>query len=358
MGAHRGAQETPLSTTALRKMLRARSLLTLYNTTNRGTLQFHISPQIAHNFSTQVLYQSVMTKKRSNKNHEATPESPTKKVKGGIKPAVGPDRQLLLLGKMLEYHMEGNNCISYERLRVDLSIGHRVKSWVGAWKALKEGDLIKPSDGQGDKGFQLTQQGLDRAETDEYREYLKDSKFVPKTNEEKQEKIKKRLKWQRLGTKIFDLLLTNAPLTAVELAAIVGVKRGTHGFSYAIKELKDRALVELDPTEISKTKKLRLTDACFLRPEDRPETSIFEDLEKRVKENANRKKSPIQKTAKVGISNIEAGATNEKKGMKDDEALAKIKIKDEPSTAQEKDKNGGNSKKGESEIHLRAIGRL
>lgn len=290
-----------------------------------------------------------MAKKRSNKNQEATPESPTKKVKGSDKPGTGPDRQLLLLGKMMEYHMEGNNCISYERLRVDLGIGHRVKSWVGAWKALGEEDFIKPSD-QGEKGFQLTQQGLDRAETDEYREYLKDSKFVPKTNEEKQEKIKKRLKWQRLGTKVFDLLLTKAPLTAVELAAIVGVKRGTHGFSYAIKELKDKAYVEIDPTEKAKTKKLRLTDACFLRPEDRPETSIFEDLQKKVKDNADRKKSPIHKTAKVEISKVEAGIiTNKKKDVNEDEA--KATIKDEPSTALGENEHGGNDEKGESEVH-------
>ena len=209
-----------------------------------------------------------MAPKRSKET--ATNESPSKKAKGNSsKAGGGPDRKMILLGKMLEYHMEGNNCITYERLRVDLGIGHRVKSWVGAWKVLREEEYIQPSN-QGDKGFQMTQKGLDHAATDEYREHLKESSFVPKTNEEKQEKIKKRLKWQRFGCEIFDLLLQHASLTSMELAAILGVKRGTHKFSYAVKELKDRSLVEVDPSGSTK-KKLRLSDACFLKPDDRPE---------------------------------------------------------------------------------------
>jgi len=235
-----------------------------------------------------------MIQKLSHDNVQMASSTLSKKVKGGDTKSLGdPARQEILLGMMLEYHMDGNDCITYEMLRIDLGIGHRVKSWLGTWKALRESGIFIEASTTSNKadnylkgGYQLTQQGRDFAATDDYREYLKDSSFVPFSNANKHERIKKRLKWQRIGIQLFDLLLKHGPLTAAELAALIGVKRGSPHFCFAVCELKNKSIVESErSTDTSKA--LRLSDECFLKSADRPETVPVDAAELSRKVAAN-----------------------------------------------------------------------
>lgn len=261
----------------------------------------------------------------------------TTMVNGGKKLNDG-DREKALLARMLDYHMKGNDDIIYEKLRVELGIGLRVKSWTSAWKALETEGFIESASA---KGFRMTQKGLDHAATDEYKEFLKDSQFVPQTNEEKQDRIKKRLQWRR-GSQIFDLLLKHGSLTGVEIAALLGIKRGSHPFSYALKELKDKSHVELDPdAKGGRGKKLRLADTVFLNPdEDRPEPIVMdpEVLAKAVKDNAERKRGSSasntaepkrNKKAKTDASNPEEVTKNESP-KKEDSSVKEEPVKEEP----------------------------
>ena len=204
----------------------------------------------------------------------------------------GQDRKMTILGKMLEYHMIGNDCVTYELLRIDLNIGKRAKSWGLGWKALREEGLVEACSNAEYKGYQMTQRGKEQAATDEYREYLKESSYVPMSNKEKHERIKKRLMWQIYGRRIFDLLLKHGALTIEELAAIVGVKRGAHKFSFAVKELKDKFYIEnITNFPNDHCEKIHLSDACFLKPEDRPEAIVLsaDELLRKVKINAESK---------------------------------------------------------------------
>lgn len=204
----------------------------------------------------------------------------------------GPDRKMALLGKMMEYRMMGNDCVTYELLRFDLDIKKRAKSWGIGWKALREENFIEASGNGEYKGYAMTQKGKDQVVTDEHREYLKESSYVPMSNKEKHERIKKRLVWQLFGRQIFDLLLKHGTLTIEELAATIGVKRGAHKFSFAVKELKDKFHVEtVSAFPKDHCDKLHLSDACFLKPEDRPEAIVLgaDELLRKVKINNERK---------------------------------------------------------------------
>lgn len=203
-----------------------------------------------------------------------------------------PEKANIFLAKMMEHHMRGATC-GYEKLRVELGIGLRVKSQVAAWKLLREEGFIEEAEG---KDFRLTQKGLDHAATPEYKEYITELNVVSLTNEEHQARIKKLLdaKYKPRTIEIFELLDKYGSLTAIELAALIGCKRGTHKFSYGLKELKDKKYVESDP---SGGKRLRLADTAFLTPEDRkkPEAIDPAELAKAVEDNAQSKKASSKK---------------------------------------------------------------
>lgn len=215
---------------------------------------------------------------KHNRDTIAAATFPLKKTKVEF-PAGGTDRKMALLRKVLEHHMIGNDFVHYEVLLFDLGITKRTKKSCGEdWKALCDEHFIEASDNKDSKGYQITQKGKDYAATDEYREFLKESSYIPMTNEEKHERIKKRLVWQVFGCQIFDLLLKYGELTIEEVAAIIGVKRGMHKFSFAAKELQDKFYVET-ATSTNHSKKVRLSNACFLKPEDRPKTTLFDSYE-------------------------------------------------------------------------------
>lgn len=225
--------------------------------------------------------------------------SPLKKQKGGgfdVPEGIDlPEKESRLLAKMMEHHMHQPNFgVKYDTIRGELGIGLRVKSEVAAWKNLREQGLIKEGDIK--QEFVMTEKGLEYGATPEYKEYIKDMNIISLTNEDHQTKIKKHLnpKYKERGGQIFDLLVKYGSLTAIELAAFLKTKRGSHNFSYGLKELKDKNYVELDPSPARKVKgkMLRLSDRAFLKPEDRPKSEVLDlnALAKTLADNAARKR--------------------------------------------------------------------
>ena len=184
------------------------------------------------------------------------------------------EQQNKILGVMMQYLMRGTETVTLTKISNDLDFHIRSKSWVAAWKSLiHDLTLVEPatsgaSMANGD--HRLTEKGKKHASTPEYEQYVKDMNFVPATNEDHQERIKKRL-MNDYGRKVFDLLLKHGSLDRQVMAGICNTKSGSHKYSYAVKELKDKGLVDVDPTAKGKHKMLRLTDKAFLNPDDRPE---------------------------------------------------------------------------------------
>ena len=177
-----------------------------------------------------------------------------------------------LLANLMGYHMRGIDGVSFEKCGTDLGFMKRTKSWNKAWAQLLEKGLIEsvvPGGAKTTADHRLTESGKAQASTPEYEEFIKDKTFTPASNQDHQDRIKKRLvndKSRGRGVQIFDLLLEHGPLTRKELCGILGVQSGTHSFSYALKELKDKGLIDGKGSE-----KLRLSDKAFLDPSvDRP----------------------------------------------------------------------------------------
>jgi len=96
----------------------------------------------------------------------------------------------------------------------------------------------------------------------------------PKTNQELQQHIKDKC-INKVGVDIFELLLKKGSLSRSELAKRLDTNQNYASFNYAMQQLKALGYVEFDPTKRGRMikgtgKKLRLTDICFLVPnEDR-----------------------------------------------------------------------------------------
>jgi hypothetical protein len=210
-----------------------------------------------------------------------------------------PEREIKFLTKMMEREMRGDKeGVTYEDLRVELNIGQRVKSQMDAWKNLMKLGYIDAKNG---KKYTLTAMAVDLVASPEYKEYIKDLNIVSATNEDHQNRIKKHLspKFKKQAVQIFDFLQIYGSLTAQELAALCHTKRGSHGFSYGLQELKNKKYVEDNPNANRKVKgkMLRLADKAFLTAADRPEPEQIdiEELAKAVELNQNRKRGTSTK---------------------------------------------------------------
>ena len=190
------------------------------------------------------------------------------------KPSVEQENKIL--GVMMQYLMRGTETVSLEKISKDLDFHIRSKSWVASWKSLvNDHNFVEPATSGAAMAtgqHRLTEKGKEHASTPEYEQYVKDMNFVPATNEDHQKRITDRLMNDH-GRSIFDLLLKHGSLDRHVMAAILKTRSGSHKFSYALKELKDKNFVDVDQNAASsKCKKLRLTDKSFLNPEtDRPE---------------------------------------------------------------------------------------
>ena len=177
-----------------------------------------------------------------------------------------------LLANLMAYHMQDVDGVSFEKCAADLGFMKRTKSWAKAWSQLIDMGLIVscvPGGAKTTANHCLTDAGKAQASTPEYEEFVKDKTFVAATNEDHQDRIKKRLisvKNRKRCVQIFDLLLEHGSLTRKEMCSILNLRSGTHSFSYALKELKDKGLVSGKGSE-----KLVLSDKAFLDPStDRP----------------------------------------------------------------------------------------
>ena len=195
-----------------------------------------------------------------------------------------------ILAIMMQFYIDEKHDVSFEDVAVEIGCHERNNAWRALWTSVKKKGYIEASS-EGNKGFQLTQKGIDLAATDEYKQLS----IKPKTNEEYQDRIKKRFK-QSKCLEIFDLLDKHGSLTRFELAGLIGQKDRSHAFSYSLQELKkDKKLVEEDPSSSTVTgkggKKLRLADKAYLKPEFRPKPMILDSkvLEDAVKANGTSK---------------------------------------------------------------------
>jgi hypothetical protein len=186
-------------------------------------------------------------------------------------PASSQEREDQLLGAMMQYLMQGKEGVSFKQLSKDLKFMERTKSWRNSWKVLI-GDkhyieASAESSAMFSDDYQLTQAGKDHASTPEYQEFLQEMNFAPQSNEEFQERLKKRLLNDK-AREMFDALLKYGCLSRKELSTIIGVNDRSHAFSYGLRSLKEKDLVTHESN--GKGKKIKLTNEAFLDPEDRP----------------------------------------------------------------------------------------
>jgi len=219
-----------------------------------------------------------------------------------------------LLGAMMSYNMRGIETVSFAQLAKDLDFMERTKSWRNAWKHLAEDTgFIESAEGATSTsytgGYRVTAEGKKHGSTPEYEEYLKELNFVPASNEQHQEHIKKRL-LNKYAVKIFELLLKYGSLTRMELAMLIGCNDRMHNFSYGLQDLvKVKNLVEQDSAGTNKSK-LRLSDKAFLKPEDRPDP---EDIDEAMLEEGKKKIEAKKHAAKSTETNKKKEAKASKK---------------------------------------------
>ena len=245
----------------------------------------------------------------------------------------GEERENKLLGGMLQHIMLGKETVSFQQLSKDLSFMERTTSWRDSWKILmNKKHFIEIAEGTSvfTGECRLTEAGKDHAATPEYLEYIKDLNFIPRTNDDHQARIKKRLINDK-GRQIFDLLLNHGSLSRTELSTILHCNDRQHKFSYALQDLKKKNLVE----SVGE-KKIRLSDNAFLSPGERPVTVDVDPMVltegARIVKNRKRSKSKAhedEKSAKpltnqraksvAGTEEHEAGEGHGRKPIKTEE---------------------------------------
>ncbi|CAB9524104.1 expressed unknown protein [Seminavis robusta] len=226
-----------------------------------------------------------MAKGQKRKNESVTDENPNPKEKKSS----NEEKEKALLGNLLRHFMKGNESVSFKECSEDLGFMERTKTWQAAWRSLAQQRHIEAPEANPIYGaHKLTDQGKEFGATDEYKEFLEDQRYQPKTNEEHQTRLKKRLDKKSYGENLFDLLLEHGSLSRKEMSGIVGVVSGSHKFSYGFKDLKDLGFMEIDPAD---KKKWRLTEMVFLNPEDRPEQSDPKEIEMLIAATAGAKKA-------------------------------------------------------------------
>jgi hypothetical protein len=242
------------------------------------------------------------------KNHKKKPDSAT-------------EREDKFLAYMMRKLMQGDEKVSFRQCAEGMGFMERTKTQREAWKALLDKGFIEPC-AAGEAVFTsdhaLTKKGKDYASTPEYQEYLKEQTFESATNQEHQARLRKKFINDH-GRRIFDLLLEHGSLTRQELAAIIGVNDRSHGFSYALQQLKDKKnkahCVEDDPTATKG--KLRLTDSAFLKGQ-RPESKST-DVEKilaLISETESAKVAKPKRVKKPKDDTKTAAKTKDKKSLK------------------------------------------
>lgn len=255
------------------------------------------------------------------------------------------ERESKLLGNLMQHLLNGEEGgVSFRQCSKDMDFMERTKTYRTSWTTLIDEGCIEASDSGGGAvytgNYKLTQKGKDYATTPEYKEYLKDLAFVPKTNEEHHERIKKRLKWQKYGSMIIDLLLEHGALTRKELAAICGIVDRSHAFSYAIQELnteKGKGYIE----RLSNCKEFVLTPKSFVAG-SMPNPRVLPDPDKiqalineMAKDKPAKKDGGSNKKRKKQRSNTDDGEENDGVEEADSSSSPETKSKKQKKTKKE-----------------------
>jgi hypothetical protein len=233
------------------------------------------------------------------------------------------DEQILAV--MMGFHMDGNHKVTLKDVATELGKQERTKSFRERWSFIKKNTgYIGTSKISGNGFFELTKEGIEHAQTDEYKEMMKEMNIKSKTNSDHQERIKKRFKNPKSPKSgvIFDFLNEYGSLSSDDLAALVGQNKRSHSYHYSLKELRDKGYAEEDPDYDGKGKKFRLTDNAFLKVEvDRIKNDDIdtEKLAKKVAEGTATIMSRIRKN-------------KDRKSVKQE-----LKVKEEESEANGKD---------------------
>jgi len=170
-----------------------------------------------------------------------------------------------LLSVMIVHHMAGTKSLAFEKLVSSLGYKPKNKTLEQAWKDVRLQKLVEEAAGGKKKAYQLTQKGIDKIASEDYKHELANP---PKTTSELHERIKTNTV-NKYGTEIFELLLgarnkgdaQSDSMSTQELATECGVNKDTHGFFYGLKQLKDNGYVVPNPKE---KLKLLLSEKCFL----------------------------------------------------------------------------------------------
>lgn len=238
--------------------------------------------------------------------------------KSGSKTTGNEERQTALLSRMMDLQVQGTKEVSFFRLSKDLDFMERTSSWRASWKELVEEGYVKPSSGDVSApvayktDYTVTEKGIERFGSPEFKKHQKEMKTPATTEEEHQARIFKKL-LNKKSVSIFELLLRHGSLSRKELAAIIGVSDRGHAFSYALQQLKTLQIVEDDKN--GKGKKLRLSDAAFLDPKNRPETAAHnaDELEKLMEENNKpKRKKLVEEVPKEKAVKTEGGKRKKK----------------------------------------------
>jgi len=238
-----------------------------------------------------------------------------------------------LLGGMMSYVLRGTEAVSFEQLSKDLGFMVRTTSWRNSWKKLISDlqfiEAVDPGAAVFTTDHRLTEAGKKHASTPEYEAFLKELNFVPQSNEEHQERIKKRLLNDK-AVQIFDLLLQYGSLGRKELSTLLHCNDRQHKFSYGLKDLRTKNLVEKNNNMFS------LTDGAFLDPsKDRPEPIVL-DPELLVQGEAI-----VQSKKKGGKGEKKLSANAGKKRRKEDDGE---EISSSPKTKKEKTEGNDDAK--------------
>jgi hypothetical protein len=186
--------------------------------------------------------------------------------------AHGGSPKEVLLAKMMEQHVVGNDSVSFEDILSGLGMNNRNTTWRNVWRDLLKDGHTEANNVDGPvftSGYRLTDSGLGNASTEEYQKTLAavvQQQPQPKTEQELHQSIKSKLMNQR-GEQIFDLLLQQGPQSRKELAKLLGISDTGAYFSYALQQLKDLGYAENVKVNGSRTAKVRLTVKAFLSDE-------------------------------------------------------------------------------------------
>ena len=234
----------------------------------------------------------------------------------------------------------------------------RTTTWRNAWKSLLNDkhfiEPVSPGSSVYTSEHKLTEAGKAHASTPEYEEYLNELNFIPQSNADHQERIKKKL-LNKKAVQIFNMLLKYGSLSRKELSTLLHCNDRQHEFSYGLKDLKTRKLVE-----VCEGKRCRLTDEAFLdASKDRPESvtldpKLLTEGEATIQSKKKKKRnSSSEESAEREETTESPRATKKiKKKTKVEENIIQT-TKEEYEVAEQKEKN--NSKKATIKIDVGSV---